>query len=162
MGGSIKAGGNIDTGIAIGANPNAEWNAYWDPYAVREVLASGLKIDMFPLDVTNQFFLTADVLKQYFLPQAPKSKMMDLASQMYALVAFQAGFSFWDTAAASYLGKPSLFTLASENIDINIDETDSNNFGCIIQNGKYPVNIASATSVPDFYDYLTGQLASIK
>jgi len=162
MGGSISAGGNIDTGIAIGANPNAEWNAYWDPFAVDTVLRSGIEINIFPLDVTNKFILTPDVLRQYFIPGAVSSQMLDLAAQMYALVAFQNGFSFWDTAAAAFLGNPGLFTMTQENINIHIDESDPNTFGCITVGGGYPVNIASTNQVTQFYQYLTVQLAGIK
>ena len=55
MGGVYKTDqtpfGNIDTGIAPGANPYAEWNVYWDPKATQEVLNSGIKIKMFPTGV---------------------------------------------------------------------------------------------------------------
>jgi len=163
MGGSINAGGNIDTGIAIGANPNAEWNAYWDPYSVAQVLQAGITINMFPLDVTNQFVLTTSILQQYFLPLAASSQMINLACQMYALVAFQNGYSFWDTATAAYLGNPSLFTLTPTAITINLDETDFNGFGCITTtNGPANVNIASTSQVSQFYQYLTNRLASLR
>jgi purine nucleosidase len=163
MGGTLSAGGNIDTGIAIGANPNAEWNAYWDPFAVDVVLKSSIALNMFPLDVTNQFLLTPAVLQQYFLPHVKTSRMINLASQMYALVAFQAGFSFWDTAAASSLGNPHLFTFAQKNIAINLDEGEPNSFGCmtIAAQGQV-VNVASlAVKVESFYTYLIDQLASV-
>lgn len=57
MGGTVNAGGNIDTGIAPGANPDAEWNAYWNPQSVLTVPQSGVKVSMFPLDITNSTLL---------------------------------------------------------------------------------------------------------
>ena len=93
--------GNIDTGIAPGANPLAEWNVYWDPQATQDVLNSGIKIKVFPLNVTNSVTLSGDIIREYFLPESNKYPALSLAAQMYALVAFQYGFSFWDTAATS-------------------------------------------------------------
>ena len=86
--------GNIDTGVAPGANPNAEWNVYWDPQATQDVLQSGIKVKMFPLNVTNSVTLSGEIIRKYFIPDSNQYPALDLAAQMYALVAFQYGFSF--------------------------------------------------------------------
>ena len=49
MGGAIDVAGNV--------TPNAEFNVYVDPEAAREVFASGLPIDLVPLDATRQAIL---------------------------------------------------------------------------------------------------------
>ncbi len=40
---------------------SAEWNAYWDPEAVKIVFDSDIEIDMVALESTNQVPLTLDV-----------------------------------------------------------------------------------------------------
>jgi inosine-uridine nucleoside N-ribohydrolase len=164
MGGTINTGGNIDTGIAPGANPNAEWNAYWDPQSVRTVLQSGVNVKMFPLDITNSTLLAPSTLQQYFLPQAPSSVMIDLVCQMYALVAFQGGYSFWDTLTAAYLGMPSLFSFQSEKLDIDVNP-QSPTLGQFTVGAGYPVSVCTAFAAGQgpntFYQYLASQLASV-
>jgi len=167
MGGSIlgvsnAVGGNIDTGIAPGANPNAEWNAYWDPAAVETVWASGIPFYLFPLNVTNSVFLTPAVLNQYLLPAAQTSNTVNLAAQMYAMVAFEGGYSFWDTVTAAYLGNPGLFTFATQNLAIVTDES-SPNLGniTVASSGGYSINVAQTVNVNAFYEYLVQQLSSL-
>jgi len=167
MGGSVlnvanPVGGNIDTGIAPGANPNAEWNAYWDPAAVETVWASGIPFYLFPLNVTNSVFLTPQVLNQWLLPVAQTSSTVNLAVQMYAMVAFEGGYSFWDTVTAAYLGNPDLFTFAIQNLGIVTDEAspDLGNI-TVVSSGGYPINVAQTVNVDGFYQYLVQQLSSL-
>ena len=167
MGGSIlnvpkPVGGNVDTGIAPGANPNAEWNAYWDPAAVEAVWATGIPFHLFPLNVTNKVFLTPEVLKEYLLPLAQKSETVNLAAQMYALVAFEGGYSFWDTVTAAYLGKPSLFTFARKRLHIVTDESSAK-LGNITTatSGGYSISVAQTVKVDGFYKYFVKQLSSL-
>ena len=43
----------------------AEWNAFWDPEAVKTVFDSKIKIDMVALESTNQVPLTLDVRQRW-------------------------------------------------------------------------------------------------
>jgi purine nucleosidase len=168
MGGSIlkkdeQNGGNVDTGIAPGANSNAEWNAYWDPAAVEAVWSTGIPFYMFPLNVTNSVLLTPHVLKKWLLPAALTSSTVNLAAQMYAMVAFQGGYSFWDTVTAAYLGKPDLFTFAIKKLSIVTDESspDLGNIN-VASSGGYSINVAQTVKKVDhFYKYLVKQLSSL-
>lgn len=164
MGGTIQpsTGGNIDTGIAPGANPNAEWNAYWDPASVQTVLQSGVRFTMFPLDVTNSTMLAPSTLQQYFLPQASSNTLMDLVCQMYALVAFQGGYSFWDTLTAAYLSNPALFNLQKQSITIDTNP-QSTTFGQFATGSGTQVNLCltMAASTSAFYQYLVQQLMKV-
>jgi inosine-uridine nucleoside N-ribohydrolase len=54
MGGAVDVRGN--------SSPDAEFNAYVDPDAAREVFDSGLRVDMVPLDATRQTRLERDPL----------------------------------------------------------------------------------------------------
>lgn len=44
---------------------SAEWNAYWDPEAVKIVFDSDIEIDMVALESTNQVPLTLDVRQRW-------------------------------------------------------------------------------------------------
>ena len=154
--------GNIDTGLAPGANPNAEWNAYWDFDAVQTVLSSGIEFNIFPLNVTNNVLLTSQIIEDRFLSESNSYPMLDLAAQMYSMVAFQTGFSFWDTVTTAYIGKPGLFTMTPMNITIDTGP-DPTTQGTItaVQTGGYPVNMATTIDVTGFYEYFVAQLKTI-
>lgn len=159
--------GNIDTGVAPGANSNAEWNVYWDPQATEDVMQSGIKIKMFPLNVTNNVTLSGEILRQYFLPQSQQYPAVDLAVQMYALVAFQYGFSFWDTAATAYLGNPELYSFKKAFVDINtspdptIQGTMKVQFIPDTEPIESTIEIASTINVNEFYTYYVDRLKSL-
>ena len=53
MGGTFLDKGNVEEPEHDGT---AEWNAFWDPEAVKTVFDSNLKIDMVALESTNQAF----------------------------------------------------------------------------------------------------------
>lgn len=105
MGGSIGVGGN--TTIA------AEFNIYVDPHAAQTVFKSGLKITLFPLDVTMKTVLTRDELESlkdvdndvarfcYTSSNAPTSlyKHLGLGDLM----------CLHDTCPLVYLNSPELF-----------------------------------------------------
>jgi purine nucleosidase len=153
--------GNIDTGIAIGTNPNAEWNAYWDPYAVDTVFRSGMTIRLFPLNVTNDYALDTAFFKKYIYPNKTYP-MIDLAGQMYSTVAFETGYCFWDTVTTAYLGKPELFSFEPERLVINTDFT-SPDFGSITKSpsGSIIQVAQGAERVEAFYEYYVEQLKSV-
>ncbi len=58
MGGTFLPKGNVEEPEHDGS---AEWNAYWDPEAVKIVFDSDIEIDMVALESTNQVPLTLDV-----------------------------------------------------------------------------------------------------
>ncbi|WP_196892189.1 nucleoside hydrolase [Aureivirga marina] len=159
--------GNIDTGIAPGANPNAEWNVYWDPKAAKDVITSGINLKMFPLNVTNNVTLSTEIIRKHFLPESGKYPALSLATQMYSLVAFQYGFSFWDTAATAYLGKPDLYSFQQAFVSVDISP-DPETQGTMhvelipdIEPLETTVQIATKIKVEDFYNYYVTQLKKL-
>ncbi len=60
MGGAVRAKGNI--------TPHAEFNIYSDPLAAEIVLESGLPITLVPLDVTQQVYLTPQIMEDRVKP----------------------------------------------------------------------------------------------
>lgn len=150
--------GNIDLGIAPGANPNAEWNAYWDPYAVDRIFASGIRVVMFPLNVTNDVFLGPEEVLM-FAPGAADYPIYDLAGQLYSMVAFEAGYAFWDTVTAAYLGKPELFECEEKQLSILTEDTrpptSTSDQGTISEDpAGHSVLVATEVEAKAFYKYL--------
>ena len=146
--------GNIDPGIAPGANPNAEWNAYWDPFAVENVLASGVNLTMFPLNATNEVMLTPEKVLE-FAPESGTYPLYALAGQLYSMVAFEAGYAFWDTVTTAYLKRPDLYTIKPKNL-LNI--TSGSDEGNIIESPSgYTVNVVTDVHKEGFYTYLFDQ-----
>ncbi len=62
MGGTFLPKGNVEEPEHDGS---AEWNAYWDPEAVKIVFDSDIEIDMVALESTNQVPLTLDVRQRW-------------------------------------------------------------------------------------------------
>lgn len=159
--------GNIDTGVAPGTNPYAEWNVYWDPQATEDVLNSGINIKMFPLNVTNKVTLSGEIIRQHFLPDSNKFPALSLAAQMYSLVAFQYGFSLWDTAATAFLGKPNLYTLKSANVTVDTGANPATQGTMKVEfipetaPANTSIEIATSINVEDFYSYYVGQLKAL-
>lgn len=160
--------GNIDTGVAPGANPNAEWNVYWDPQATQTLMQSGIPLKMFPLNVTNGVILSGDIIRQHFLPDSQKYPALSLAAQMYALVAFQYGFSFWDTAATAYLGNPSLYTFQPAIVNVDTSPNPATQGTMTVEflppNGAIAshIQIATTIDVAGFYNYYVAQLKTLQ
>ncbi len=162
MGGALKPEGgncnmpygNVDPGLAPGANANAEWNAYWDPFAVQNVLSSGVPLTMFPLNATNEVMLSSEIVLK-FAPESAKYPLYALAGQMYSTVAFEAGYAFWDTVTTAYLDRPDLYTIEQKkllNVTSGLDE------GNIIENTDgYLVNVVTNIDVDGFYAYIFKQ-----
>lgn len=150
--------GNVDTGIAPGANPNAEWNAFWDPLAVRATFESGIPITMFPLNLTNQVTIN----QEFILGLGPgrvANPIYDLAGQLYAMVAFQGGYSFWDTVTTAFLGNKVTYTWGTQTLSV---VTAGPNQGTIYTdpNGT-KVTVVETVNLNDpqkgFYPYLMSQ-----
>ncbi len=94
MGGTMRTEGNV---LEPKHDGSAEWNAYWDPYAVKTVWDADIKITMVGLESTNQVPLNADVQQHW--ANLRRYPMMDLIGQGYALVSsYEANSTYylWD------------------------------------------------------------------
>jgi purine nucleosidase len=60
MGGAVRTKGNI--------TPHAEFNFYVDPLAAKQVLDSGLRLTLVPLDATHQVPLTPEIMEKRVNP----------------------------------------------------------------------------------------------
>ncbi|WP_057824885.1 nucleoside hydrolase [Lentilactobacillus sunkii] len=148
MGGTMRTEGNV---LEPKHDGTAEWNAYWDPEAVKTVWDADIDIQMVGLESTNQVPLNADVQQHW--ASLRRYPMMDLIGQGYALVSsYEANSTYylWDvltTVASQY---PDLV----ETKDIKGDVlTSGDGAGRTFEtdNGR-PINLVTAVHGKAFYD----------
>jgi purine nucleosidase len=110
MGGAYQVAGNLDpkTVPPEVANPWAEWNVFWDPFAADDSLASLPGIAVFPLDITDSAKITGD-FKQRLLGQAADHSFSQFAYEAYALVADEPFYDMWNVATTVWLDAAGLY-----------------------------------------------------
>ncbi|GAA3628819.1 nucleoside hydrolase [Lactobacillus hamsteri] len=81
MGGSLNRHGNV---MQVNADGTQEWNAFWDPFAVKRVFESSIPIQMVGLESTEELPLS-DKLRQHWA-SLRKYPAMDLVGQGYSLI----------------------------------------------------------------------------
>ncbi|KRM94806.1 nucleoside hydrolase [Loigolactobacillus rennini] len=113
MGGTLNSQGNV---AEPGQDGTVEWNAYWDPAAVKTVWDSDLPIVMVGLDSTNQVPLT-QALRQRWAKQR-RYPALDLIGQGYSLVhSFEANSTYylWDVLTTLVSHYPELVDTTQVN-----------------------------------------------
>ena len=118
MGGAIDVAGSIETFTKH--DGTAEWNAYWDPIATRNVFESGLAIIMCPLDTTNSVPITTDFLRR-LADNTNGSMIGNMVVNIYAIICRSFGiqnYYAWDILTVSYILNPNLFDLLDAKISI--------------------------------------------
>jgi purine nucleosidase len=68
------------------------------------------------------------------------------------MVAFQAGYSFWDTVATAWLEKPKLFTSAKKSLGVITGGADQGTIA--VAAGGPVIDVADTVNVKEFYKYL--------
>lgn len=114
MGGAYFEVGNI--------TPAAEFNIYVDPEAARDVLASGVKITMMPLDVTHKA-LTSRARVQAFRGLGSRvgnftADMLDFFERFDVEKYGSEGGPLHDPCVIAYLIQPELFSGRHINVEI--------------------------------------------
>lgn len=145
MGGAVDAPGNLEPetlpGVPIGQR--AEWNAYWDPFAVDWIFRNTkTPLTIVPLDVGDQARLDSAFLDQ--LHEAGKqSPLALLASDAYRLVLDQPMYRLWDMTAVCYAINPLWFAKPQAmRLSVNLwgpdqgalDRCDSGRDALVVQN----------------------------
>lgn len=110
MGGAINVPGNLDPNTVpeVIANKHAEWNAFWDPYAVDFALRCFQGINIFPLDITNNTPLTKEFMSA-LQQQGKQYSYSQLAYEGYSLVAAEPFYDMWDVTTTCWLSNPGLY-----------------------------------------------------
>jgi purine nucleosidase len=116
MGGAIDVPGNLDatTINPAVANTHAEWNAFFDPFAVAYALKNFHNINVFPLDITNSAAITPSFLDT-LKAQGQTSSFSQLAYEAYSLVSNEPFYDMWDVCATCWLAVPGLYAPAQRS-----------------------------------------------
>ncbi len=111
MGGAVDVPGNLEPetlpGVPVGQR--AEWNAFWDPFAVDWIFRNtSVPLTVVPLDVSDQTHLSDEFLAG--LQEAGKhSTAARLAWASYQLVLDQPMYRLWDMTAVCFALHPEFF-----------------------------------------------------
>ena len=141
MGGTFLDKGNVEEPEHDGT---AEWNAFWDPEAVKTVFDSKIKIDMVALESTNQVPLTLDG-RQRWAAVPPLTHFVTNST-----------YFLWDVLTTAYVGKPKLVKSVKMNVDV-ISHGPSQGKTYKDENGR-KVNVVNYVERNAFFDYIS-QLA---
>lgn len=161
MGGAINVPGNLDPSTIpkIVANPHAEWNVFWDPFAAQDGLTMLSGIHDFPLDITNSCPISKDFMARLKV-QGQKYRFSQLAYDAYSLVSAEPFYDMWDVCAAVFLARPDLYA-PPQKMPLSVvqwgyeqgwlhkspDATNTQNV------------YLSFSNLNGFYDYVAAQLA---
>jgi len=159
MGGALHVAGNLDptTLPTPVANPYAEWNAFWDPWAVDWIFRNtSFPIVVFPLDVTNQAAITDDFMSELLI-QGKRYRYSDLAYQSYDLVANESFYDMWDVVTTCYITRPHLFE-APAPMRLAIITAEENQ-GSLVESpeGRKVQVVLDLADPSGFYDYVLRQ-----
>ncbi|MGH2651478.1 MAG: nucleoside hydrolase [Actinomycetota bacterium] len=154
MGGALEVAGNVDPIIEGGQDMTAEWNAYWDPFAVARVWESTIPVTICPLDLTDHVPVTSDFLLR--LSRERRHPLYDFAGQCYALVTHQSYF-FWDVLTTAYLGRPDIFERKPQETAV-ISEGPSQG-RIMIEAGGRRIQVLDHVDLDEFYRYILEQWA---
>lgn len=121
MGGTMDNRGNVAEPEQDGTT---EWNAYWDPQAVKKVWDSEIEIHMVGLESTRQVPLTRDI-RQHWASER-RFPALDLIGQGYALVPplehFETNSTYfmWDVLTTLYSEFPDVVQSKQVTSDVSV------------------------------------------
>ncbi len=152
MAGAFLTDGNV---ISPDHDGSAEWNIFWDPNSAKKLVATGVKIIFFPLDVC--YHVPVDNYLMYHLKKNSKKTLSRLALQMFELTVNEHTRNYmWDVLPTMFLGFPKIGNLANTSIDIEIRGTSVGN---IFKTSKgKPIHYANIIDEEIFYEHFIEQL----
>jgi inosine-uridine nucleoside N-ribohydrolase len=118
MGGGLYVPGNIKSDWPEIDNAVAEWNIWVDPVAADEVLASGLKIHLAPLDATDQVLWTDADARAWASSGSPEGGLASDLLQMSLESWSSTGVYVWDLVAAVQATEPALCPMTPLALDV--------------------------------------------
>ena len=154
MGGAFKVAGNVEKSFALEHDGTAEWNAFWDPIAAKQIWSTDIPITVCPLDLTN----TVPVIPEFIqkLTQQRKYPVSDLAGMCYAL-AIPQSYYCWDILATAYLARPEFYTVTEQETDIVVSGASQGR--TILKAGGRKIKIMTQVDSTQFYNYVLKQFA---
>ena len=154
MGGALTVLGNVEKVFALEHDGTAEWNAFWDPIATKQIWDTKIPITLCPLDLTNTVPLTSEFIRQ--LSKQRRHPLSDLAGLCYSL-AIPQNYYFWDILATAYLARPELYQIVEQETDII--STGISQGRTIPRAGGRKVNVMTQVDKEKFYSYLLQQFS---
>jgi purine nucleosidase len=148
MAGAFLTNGNV---IVPDHDGSAEWNIFWDPVAARNLLKSGLKITLFPLDATSQ--VPIDNYIMYHLKEQSNFKLSKLMYDLFEITYGEHGKLYMsDLLPALYLASPGIVRFSNTSIDI---EQRGTSVGNLFKTSKgYPIRFATCVDDENYYTAL--------
>lgn len=154
MGGTFLETGNVEEPEHDGT---AEWNAYWDPEAVKTVWDSSIAIDLVALESTNMVPLTIDVRNTWASKR--KDIGIDFLGQCYAmvppLVHFQTNSTYflWDVLTTATIGKEEL--VKKKEVRSVVHPGGASQGKTELSEAGRTVNLVYEVNRDAFFDYIT-------
>jgi purine nucleosidase len=152
MGGAINVSGNVEKVFAPEHDGSAEWNAFWDPFAVERIWRTKIPLVLCPLDITNTVPVTPEFIRQ--LAKQRRYLWSDLAGLCYAL-AIPQNYYCWDVLATAYLDRPKLFRVREWQTKISTHGTSQGRIQ-IVPGGR-TIRAMEKVDRDRFYAYLLQQ-----
>ncbi|MCF8359559.1 MAG: nucleoside hydrolase [Prolixibacteraceae bacterium] len=152
MAGALLSNGNV---VAPDHDGSAEWNIFWDPVSARQLLETGLKIVLFPLDICMQ--VPVDNYIMYYLKKENNSRLSNLVYRIFDINYHNhPKYYMWDVLPSMYLGFAEFFKLSGTSIDI---EQRGTSVGNIFKTSKgFPIRYASIVDDEEYYAAFLNQL----
>ncbi len=160
MGGAVDVPGNLDPNTVPQqiANPDAEWNIFWDPSGTDWIFTNtSVEIVLFPLDVTNEARVS-QAFRDALAEQGKTWPWSEVAYEGYQLTVDEPFYCLWNSAAACFLGKPELYQAAvATPLAVVVDGYDQ---GAMQKNesGRQVQVVYDFADLTGFYDYFLAQL----
>lgn len=152
MGGGL-AGGN--------ATDWAEFNILSDPEAARTVFSSGIRLTLFPLDVTTQVVLDRALLDRLEKPGGHARRLFGSCMEYYFRTVTQVLRecpAMHDPCTIAYLLQPDLFTIVPKRLDVCTDQ-GSAHYGQTFETPQgHPVSVAVRADAARFWPLLSEAL----
>ncbi len=150
----VMMGGSVDRGYGQ-PYPDPEWNIVCDIPAARKVFASGVPIDMMPLDSTMLRFEPAK-LKGFFAQQTPLTHELQRLYDYWSLASKQTTPTLFDPMAVAYTIKPDL--CPTTPLHLSVDDTGMTVRGA----GKPNVNACLKSDPDTFFDFYLSRVGPAK
>ncbi|MFC4025568.1 nucleoside hydrolase [Oceanobacillus longus] len=154
MGGTFLEKGNVEEPEHDGT---AEWNAFWDPEAVKVVWDSNITIDLVALESTNMVPLTLDVRQKWASQRNDIG--VDFLGQCYAivppLVHFQTNSTYflWDVLTTVSIGKTNL--VKKKTVKSIVHDSGASQGKTELSESGREVNLVYEAERDAFFDYIT-------
>ncbi|SCS43386.1 nucleoside hydrolase [Staphylococcus caeli] len=155
MGGTFLEKGNVEEPEHDGT---AEWNAFWDPEAVKKVFDTNIKIDMVALESTNQVPMTWKVRQAWANERHYPG--VDFLGVSYAAVPplthFQTNSTYflWDVLTTAYVGKPELVQQHKVNVSVHTKGPSQGQTYIDNEHGR-PISVVDHVEHDAFFKYIT-------